>query len=69
MASEEERHLETQLELQLQEQRDSLSAINEPLVSDSSNLELLAVYEELVQAINQGCRRRASSLKAYSIIA
>ncbi|XP_054819435.1 zinc finger CCCH domain-containing protein 18-like [Prosopis cineraria] len=51
MASEEERHLETQLELQLQEQRDSLSALNDALVSDPANPELLAVHEELVQAI------------------
>ncbi|TKY46945.1 Zinc finger CCCH domain-containing protein 18 [Spatholobus suberectus] len=51
MGSEEERVLENQLELQLQEQRDSLSAINQALLSDSTNPELLAVHEELVQAI------------------
>ncbi|KAF7815879.1 Zinc finger CCCH domain-containing protein 18 [Senna tora] len=51
MASEEERLLETQLELQLQEQRDSISALNQALLSDPNNPELLAVHEELVQAI------------------
>ncbi|ESW18515.1 hypothetical protein PHAVU_006G047900 [Phaseolus vulgaris] len=51
MGSEEERVLENQLELQLQEQRDSLSAIDQALLSDPTNLELLAVHEELVQAI------------------
>jgi len=43
MGSEEERVLENQLELQLQEQRDSLSAIDQALLSDPTNLELLAV--------------------------
>ncbi|KAH1197332.1 Zinc finger CCCH domain-containing protein 18 [Glycine soja] len=51
MGSEEERVLENQLELQLQEQRDSLSAIGQALLSDPTNPELLAVHEELVQAI------------------
>ncbi|XP_037494883.1 zinc finger CCCH domain-containing protein 18, partial [Jatropha curcas] len=51
MASEEERAIESQLELQLQEQEDSLSALNDALASDPSNLELLSVQEELVQAI------------------
>ncbi|OIW14452.1 hypothetical protein TanjilG_19500 [Lupinus angustifolius] len=52
MGSEEERVLENQLELQLQEQRDSLSAIDHAILSDPSDPELLAVHEELVQAIN-----------------
>jgi len=43
MGSEEERVLENQLEFQLQEQRDSLSAINDALLSDPTNSELLAV--------------------------
>ena len=43
MGSEEERVLENQLELQLQEQRDSLSAIGQALLSDPTNPELLAV--------------------------
>ncbi|KAK7287547.1 hypothetical protein RIF29_00828 [Crotalaria pallida] len=51
MGSEEKRVLENELELQLQEQRDSLSAIHQALFSDPSNPELLAVHEELVQAI------------------
>ncbi|KAG5027309.1 hypothetical protein AAZX31_08G309900 [Glycine max] len=51
MGSEEERVLENQLELQLQEQRDSLSAIDQALLSDPTDPELLAVHEELVQAI------------------
>ncbi|GAB4854700.1 hypothetical protein Ancab_023284 [Ancistrocladus abbreviatus] len=52
MANDEERLLEGQLELQLQEQRESLSAIKDALASDPNNLELLAVHEELVSAIN-----------------
>ncbi|KAL2322708.1 hypothetical protein Fmac_027087 [Flemingia macrophylla] len=51
MGSEEERVLENQLELQLHEQRDSLSAIDQALLSDPTNPELLAVHVELVQAI------------------
>ncbi|KAJ4837001.1 hypothetical protein Tsubulata_022214 [Turnera subulata] len=51
MASEEERALERQLEFQLQEQKDSLAAINDALDSDPTNPELLSVQEELVQAI------------------
>ncbi|OMO61560.1 hypothetical protein CCACVL1_23432 [Corchorus capsularis] len=53
MADEEERVLENQLELQLKEQRDSLSAINDALASDPSDPELLAVHEELVEAIKE----------------
>ncbi|KAJ6354775.1 hypothetical protein OIU77_005387 [Salix suchowensis] len=48
---EEERALENQLELQLLEQQDSLSALNDALASDPSNPELLSVQEELLQVI------------------
>ncbi|KAM1330042.1 hypothetical protein ACFX13_043513 [Malus domestica] len=51
MADEEERVLENLLELQLQEQRESLSTINDALASEPSNTELLALHEEIVQAI------------------
>ncbi|KAB1204773.1 Zinc finger CCCH domain-containing protein 18 [Morella rubra] len=51
MASEEERLLENQLELQLQDQRDSLATLKEALDSDPSNTELLTVHDEVVQAI------------------
>lgn len=51
MGSEEERVLENQLELQLHEQRDSLTAIDHALLLDPTNSELLEVHEELVQAI------------------
>ncbi|KAA8521473.1 hypothetical protein F0562_012146 [Nyssa sinensis] len=51
MAHDEERLLECQLELQLQEQRDSLVCLKEALASDPTNPELFTVHEELVQAI------------------
>lgn len=51
MADGEELYLEKQLELQLDEQKESLTAINEALVLDSTNTELLSVHEELVLAI------------------
>lgn len=50
---EEERVLEGQLEIQLQEQRDSISDLKEALDSDPTNPELLSVYEELVQAVKE----------------
>ncbi|XWS72776.1 hypothetical protein CRYUN_Cryun02cG0069800 [Craigia yunnanensis] len=53
MADEEERLLENQLELQLKEQRDSISTLNDALACDPSNPELLAVQEELVEAIKE----------------
>ncbi|KAI3969868.1 hypothetical protein MKX01_038336 [Papaver californicum] len=51
MAEDEEMSLEKQLELQLDEQKESLTAIDEALVLDSTNTELLSVHEELVLAI------------------
>ncbi|XP_045824342.1 zinc finger CCCH domain-containing protein 18-like [Trifolium pratense] len=51
MGSEEERVLENQLELQLNEQKDSLSAIDHALLIDPTNSELREVHEELVQSI------------------
>ncbi|CDP18610.1 unnamed protein product [Coffea canephora] len=47
-----EKALEEQLELQLQEQRGSLNTLNDALALDTSNAELLAVQAELVQAIS-----------------
>lgn len=43
--------MEEQVELQLQDQRDSLAALKDALSSDPTNPDLLPVYEELVQAI------------------
>ncbi|CAH2061164.1 unnamed protein product [Thlaspi arvense] len=51
MASEEDKALENLLDIQLKDQRESLSAIDEALASDPSNSELLSVHEELLGAI------------------
>ncbi|GAB2222854.1 hypothetical protein Drorol1_Dr00016984 [Drosera rotundifolia] len=51
MADSEEEDIERQVEQQLQEQKDSLLAIDQALAADPNNLELLAVHEELVSAI------------------
>ncbi|XP_050363830.1 zinc finger CCCH domain-containing protein 22 [Argentina anserina] len=51
MASEDERVLENLLDLQLQEQRDSLATLNDALVSDPTNPELRALQGEVIQAI------------------
>ncbi|KAI3690120.1 hypothetical protein L2E82_48095 [Cichorium intybus] len=52
MADDDERRLlEDQLELQLQEQRESIAALDEALASDPQNPEILEVHEELLQAI------------------
>ncbi|KAL3633415.1 hypothetical protein CASFOL_022177 [Castilleja foliolosa] len=48
---EEERVLEEQLQFQLNEQKDSLSAVDDALSVDPSNPELLSVHVELVQSI------------------
>ncbi|KAJ9536980.1 hypothetical protein OSB04_029713 [Centaurea solstitialis] len=47
----ERRLLEDQLQLQLQEQRDSIAELDQALASDPNNPEILEVYAELVQAI------------------
>ncbi|KAF5208123.1 Zinc finger ccch-type with g patch domain-containing protein [Thalictrum thalictroides] len=51
MADEEERGLEKQLEFQLEEQKESLTALKDALVLDPTNTELSAVHEELILAI------------------
>ncbi|XP_015083263.1 zinc finger CCCH domain-containing protein 22 isoform X1 [Solanum pennellii] len=51
MANEEDRALEEQLEIQLDEQKDALHSLTEAISSDPSDPELLSVHEELVQSI------------------
>ncbi|KFK32607.1 hypothetical protein AALP_AA6G266100 [Arabis alpina] len=73
MASEEDKALENLLHLQLIDQRESLSAIDEALASDSSNPELLSVHEELVDAIKDAEEglmhlKRARLLKEADIV-
>ncbi|XP_059275270.1 zinc finger CCCH domain-containing protein 18 [Lycium ferocissimum] len=51
MADEEEKALEEQLEIQLEEQKDALNSLTEALSIDPSDPELLSVHEELVQSI------------------
>lgn len=51
MAENEERALEYQLETQLEEQKESLTALKEALVLDPTNTELSSVHEELIVAI------------------
>ncbi|XVE97313.1 hypothetical protein REPUB_Repub03eG0009000 [Reevesia pubescens] len=53
MADEEERVIENQLELQLKEQRDSLSELKDVLGSDPFNPQILAVHDELVEVIKE----------------
>ncbi|KAG9153604.1 hypothetical protein Leryth_008548 [Lithospermum erythrorhizon] len=53
MSDEEERGIEEELETQLQEQRDSISDIDQALSVDPTNSDLISVREELVQAIKQ----------------
>jgi hypothetical protein len=53
MASEENNDLENLLDIQLIEQKESLSSIDEALLSDPSNPELLSVHEELLSAIKE----------------
>ncbi|CAA7032971.1 unnamed protein product [Microthlaspi erraticum] len=53
MASEEDKALENLLDIQLKEQRESLSAIDEALASDPSDPELLSLHEELSGAIKE----------------
>jgi len=52
MGSEEERVLENQLELQLHEQRDSLTAIDHALLLDPTNSELLEVSSISILNLN-----------------
>ncbi|KAE8735912.1 Zinc finger CCCH domain-containing protein 22 [Hibiscus syriacus] len=51
--ADEERVLEDQLVLQLNEQRDSLSALNDALACDPFNPQILAVQGELVEVIKE----------------
>ncbi|XP_057539500.1 zinc finger CCCH domain-containing protein 22 [Amaranthus tricolor] len=51
MANEEEKLLEAQLEFQLHEQKESLTAIQDALTSDPQNSELLSIQQELVSSI------------------
>ncbi|KAL5699103.1 hypothetical protein ACHQM5_030049 [Ranunculus cassubicifolius] len=51
MADDEELGLENQLELQLEDQRESLTALKEALIFDPTNTELSSVHEELILGI------------------